>query len=94
MLSWGQDSPRIFRVNESREDTAAGGVDVFFHPGYYIRELAASRGTCAFVSGDGDAFTVRGDKREAARTGRVKPSESRLPLGRGKPTARLVAEQQ
>lgn len=74
MFSWGQDSQRGFRVKDD-DDTAAGSVHVFFHPGYVIRELVASRGARAFVSGDRDAFTVCGEESEAAgRTGKVKPS--------------------
>lgn len=73
MFSWGQDSHRGFRVKDN-DTAAAGGVHVFFHPGYVLRELAASRGARAFVSGDREAFTVRGHDSEDGRTGKVKPS--------------------
>lgn len=76
MLSWGQDSRRGFRVND---DTAADGVPVFFHPGHSVRELAASREARAFVSGDGDAFMIRGDQSDAGRTESVKHSGFSVP---------------
>lgn len=73
MFSWGQDSHRGFRLKDDG-DTAAGGVHVFFHPGYVVREVAASCQARAFVDGGRDAFTVREDESEAGRTLKVKPS--------------------
>lgn len=74
MFSWGQDSHRGFRVKDNDDDTVAGGVHISFHPGYVVRELAASRGARAFVSGDMEAFMVSGHGSEDGRTRKVKPS--------------------
>lgn len=94
MLSWGQDSRRGFRVND---DTAADGVPVFFHPGHSVRELAASLEARAFVSGDGDAFMIRGDQSDAGRTEtvkhkRVKSSEKIRAVSCGDETVVLLSE--
>lgn len=74
MFSWGQDSHRGFRVKGNDDDTVAGGVHVSFHPGYVVRELAASHGARAFVSGDMEAFVVSGHGSEDGGTRKVKPS--------------------
>lgn len=77
MLSWGQDCRR----------------GALFHPAYSVREVSASRGARAFVSGDGHAFVVRGDESDAGGTGKVKPSEFSVPLCGERLAVGLVAEQ-
>ncbi|KAM9351921.1 putative E3 ubiquitin-protein ligase HERC4 [Symphorus nematophorus] len=74
MFSWGEESPRGFRIKDGSVTDGPTQDDGVHHLnlGYYITELSAGHSVLAFVKSNGNSFIIRTNQREDGRRVRGK----------------------